>query len=215
LYIYVMFSSSIIRRRRVSQGGRHDETDHFPVAFSGGVYGQRSGGNAPEREDRVRGFGGPVVKFTQMNDQFGVLVGGRGGWIINHRVSIGGGGYGLVNNVDARPSAPDSLISLGYGGLEIEIIGNSDQLLHYTFSTLLGAGGISLKGRDDRGQDTGEHDAFFIAEPTANVIVNVTTSFRIGIGAGYRFVVGTNTPGVADHKLSGVTGNLTFKFGKF
>jgi hypothetical protein len=40
------------------------------------------------------GFGGPVVKFTQIKDEFGVLVGGRGGWIINHSFVLGAGGYG-------------------------------------------------------------------------------------------------------------------------
>ena len=30
------------------------------------------------------GYGGPEVRFTQVGDNFGVLVGGKGGWIINH-----------------------------------------------------------------------------------------------------------------------------------
>ena len=28
---------------------------------------------------------GPAIRFTQIDGDFGVLVGGRGGWIINHR----------------------------------------------------------------------------------------------------------------------------------
>jgi hypothetical protein len=161
------------------------------------------------------GFGGPAVKFTQMNKQFGVLVGGRGGWIVNHRVSIGAGGYGLANDVEARPFAPDSMASFGYGGFELEIIGESDRLIHYTFSALLGAGGVSLRARGAEDGSGGETDAFFVAEPTANVILNVTTFFRIGLGAGYRFVVGSDTRGATDGKLRGPTGTLTLMFGKF
>ena len=41
---------------------------------------------------RHGGFGGPVVKFTEIDGQFGVLVGGRGGWIINDSFVIGAGG---------------------------------------------------------------------------------------------------------------------------
>ncbi len=48
------------------------------------------------------GFGGPVVKMTSLNGQDGILVGGRGGWILNHSFIIGGGGYGLANNVRAK-----------------------------------------------------------------------------------------------------------------
>ncbi len=161
------------------------------------------------------GFGGPVVKFTQMNKQFGVLVGGRGGWIINHRVSIGLGGYGLANNVDARPFAPDSLATMGYGGLEIELIGDSDRLIHYTFSTLIGAGGVSLRRSGVHHGDSENSDAFFVAEPTATVILNITAFFRIGLGAGYRFVAGSDTRGITDSRLRGPTGTLAFLFGKF
>ena len=40
---------------------------------------------------------GPAIRFTQIDGDFGVLVGGRGEWIINHRFVLGGGGYGLTN----------------------------------------------------------------------------------------------------------------------
>ncbi|NIN69246.1 MAG: hypothetical protein GTO63_32105, partial [Anaerolineae bacterium] len=49
-----------------------------------------------EGDVRHGGFGGPVVKFTEVNNEFGVLVGGRGGWIINDSFVLGAGGYGLV-----------------------------------------------------------------------------------------------------------------------
>ena len=45
------------------------------------------------------GFGAPVVKMTSMMDEFAVLLGGRGGWILNRTFVLGGGGYGLVNDV--------------------------------------------------------------------------------------------------------------------
>ncbi len=76
------------------------------------------------------GFGGPVVKFSQINNEFGLFVGGRGGWIINHSFAFGGGGYGLVTEISA-PAPSDSLtLGLGYGGLELEYINRSDKLIH-------------------------------------------------------------------------------------
>ncbi len=38
------------------------------------------------------GFGAPVVKFTQIDCKFGLLVVGCGGWIMNHTFIIGGCG---------------------------------------------------------------------------------------------------------------------------
>ncbi len=48
------------------------------------------------------GFGGPAVKVTSINGETAVLIGGCGGWIINHTFVLGGAGYGLVTNVNAK-----------------------------------------------------------------------------------------------------------------
>ena len=90
------------------------------------------------------GFGAPVVKFTQVNGEFGVLVGGRGGWIINHVFVLGGGGYGLVNDIWVRGFVPEPRLQFGYGGIELEGIIASNSLVHFTVVGLVGGGGVSV-----------------------------------------------------------------------
>ncbi len=161
------------------------------------------------------GFGGPVIKFTQVNNQFGLLVGGRGGWIINHVVAIGGGGYGLTNVVNAPSSAGEELrIRMGYGGFEVTTILNSEKLIHFTVNALFGAGSCYYS---KRGSDIEEYeqDGFFIVEPAFNLILNVAPLFRIGAGIGYRYVAGLEMTGLTGSDLSGFSGVLTFKFGHF
>jgi len=166
------------------------------------------------------GFGGPVVKFSQINDELGVFVGGRGGWIINHSFAFGGGGYGLITEILA-PAPADSLsLGLGYGGLELEYINKSDKLLHFTIQTLIGAGGISCSKGDenDDGDDDDEnrsYEAFFIVEPAFNLIVNVSPRFRIGFGVSYRFVSNFANNVFNESEIGGLSGVLTFKFGRF
>jgi hypothetical protein len=163
------------------------------------------------------GFGAPAVRFTQINDQFGVLVGGRGGWIINHTFVIGGGGYGLANKVEAN--APDSVITFGYGGGELEWIINSDDLLHFTVYALVGAGGITIQEDfwDNGGNNGGDHhgDGLFVGDLTANLELNIATWFRVNFGAGYRLVSGVEIPGYSNSDFGGPSGHLTLKFGKF
>ncbi|KPK81198.1 MAG: hypothetical protein AMS25_07250 [Gemmatimonas sp. SM23_52] len=65
------------------------------------------------------GFGGPVVKFSEVDGDFAVFVGARGGWIINHMFVLGAGGYGLVNEIDIGFPGPRD-IEFGYGGVELE-----------------------------------------------------------------------------------------------
>ena len=167
------------------------------------------------------GFGGPVVKFTELADQFAVFVGGRGGWIINHCFIIGGGGYGLVNeDVEIHPSVMDSdpecVLEMGYGGLELEYVHRSKRVVHGSIMVLIGGGSAGY--HDWYWDSTIDSDAFFIAEPTLNFELNVSRPFRIAFGGGYRFVSGfelPELPEIDDSDLGGITGTLTFKFGSF
>ena len=58
-------------------------------------------------------------------------------------------------------------------------------------------------------------DVFVVAEPGLNVELNVAAPFRIGAGAGYRFVAGTSLPVVESSALNGFVATLTLKFGRF
>lgn len=180
------------------------------------------------------GFGGPVVKMTRINGADALLVGARGGWIINHTFVIGLGGYGLVT--DIVPKTPglfgtDRLL-LGYGGLELEFIMASDEVVHVTFPVLIGAGAVGYRSAifdDDWGLNLHlsfdqRYDTFFVIEPAVNVELNVASFFRIAAGVSYRHVTGVNAPVDAfgtprplttNADLRGVSGMLVFKFGSF
>ena len=164
------------------------------------------------------GFGAPVVKFTSINGDFAILVGGRGGWIINHTFVIGGGGYGLVSDIDpdfttliGRPGK----LNFGYGGFEMEYINNSHEVVHFTLYSLLGAGSVSLRDKDFDFTVDFESDEFFVGELAGNIEVNITSFFRLNAGLGYRFVSGVDYADLEDSVLGGVYGQLTFKFGSF
>jgi len=178
------------------------------------------------------GFGAPVIKYTQIKDEPAVLVGGRGGWIINHSFIIGGGGYGLVNNIEANrplvyiPELPpreyQPYINFGYGGLELEYIILSDNVTHFSVYTLIGAGGINYRNRlwddwDFENQDAWNYgsDAFFVVEPAVNVEINIISFFRINTGVSYRFISGVNFYNLQNSDFAGLSAQLSLKFGKF
>ncbi len=163
------------------------------------------------------GFGGPEVKIGPMLGTTGVFVGGRGGWIINHTYVIGGGGYGLANDVrvkDITINGQPAYLGFGYGGLFLEVIGNSDKLIHYTIGLMIAGGGVEYR---DSLYDWNDHnwDAVFVLEPAVSVEMNITSFFRLGLGASYRFVSGVNTYGLTNKELSNATGTIILKFGTF
>ena len=163
------------------------------------------------------GFGGPVLKFTEIDDQFGLLVGFRGGWIVDHTFVLGAGLYGLANTGSFDRTGSGGFrnrLFMGYGGLEMEWVISSDRIVHISLQGLVGAGGVGFE--DEVGCCTDETaDAFFIAEPGANVILNVHKVFRIGFGGSYRFVHDVDLAGLTDESLRGWAGILIFKFGSF
>jgi len=171
------------------------------------------------------GYGSPSFKFSRLGDKFAVLVGGHGGWLINHSFLIGGGGYGLVNSITASQTAQtyfgtgsDLKTQFGYGGLFLEYLGNPNALVHYSVSTLIGAGSVHYGYWNDFDQPYGEPSrgsAFFVLEPSVGAELNVTRFFRINPGVSYRLVRGSDLPGISDADMSDLSVYLSFKFGKF
>jgi hypothetical protein len=169
------------------------------------------------------GFGAPVVKVTTIKDQSAVMIGGRGGWIINHSLVLGGGAYGVVNEVDAPEGAlPEQGpldIEFGYGGFEMEYIVRPESLMHFGTYILIG-GGATNYVKDvgpvtESNEQVGETDFLFVLEPAVNGELNVTTWFRLNAGVSYRVVAGVNQVGLKNSDFSGVAASLTLKFGKF
>jgi hypothetical protein len=184
-----------------------------------------------DEELRSGGYGGIELRATNANEEIGVLVGGRGGWIINSMFSIGGGGYGLVSNhaIDNYFSKDDPnygksvYFRAGYGGVFLEYINSSNDLIHFTVNALIGGGGASyttsvsemIHNDEARSHNTFENSSFFVFEPGVTADINVTRFMRIGLGVNYRIVSGLELSHSGDGDFTGLSGNIIFKFGKF
>lgn len=183
-------------------------------------------GQEREAETLIRGdvdnggFGAPVLKFADLDNRFGMIVGFRGGWIIDHSFVLGAGVYGLANpehfgELTPEPFARNSRMYMGYGGLELEWIIASDRVVHLTFQSLVGAGGVGYEWDGYSCCDDLNSDAFFILEPGANLVLNVHRIFRIGLGGSYRFVRDVHLEGLGNETLEGAAGVVTLQFGSF
>ncbi|MCD4736961.1 MAG: hypothetical protein K8R53_13030 [Bacteroidales bacterium] len=179
------------------------------------------------------GYGAPELRLTTINNETSLMMGGRGGWIIGHSFVIGGGGCGLVTNnifeyterIEGMDSTRNYNIDMGYGGLLLEYIAFPKSAVHIAVPVLIGAGGANLSYEiyninDPQWNDWNkweyvESSAFFFVEPGLEVEFNMTKFFRLNMGASYRFVEGTDLKRLSDDDLTGMSFNLTLKFGKF
>jgi hypothetical protein len=170
------------------------------------------------------GYGGPVVRYGRIAGQDAVLVGGRGGWLINHRLLVGLGGIGQAGN----PAAPERIVdrynreldfSLGYGGFFTEYIVAPHRLIHGTVGVLVGAGGINLHHRqhhfDERRDGPFRNLTFFVVEPEIGLELNVVQFFRINLHGAYRVATGVSGIGFENSDFRGPSAGLNLKFGVF
>jgi len=204
----------------------------FPFGASAQSAGAQSpAGQGPMILERVTsGFlVAPEVKVTRFDRRTSELVGGYAGWLADQTFLIGGGGYWMANRSHDR--------ELAYGGLVLGIMGRSNGAFGFGVKGLLGGGRATrvetVNIFDDRDiriltpQPSGRipvpilppvptptnvrvRDEFFVAEPEANLIVNLGKRFHLTAGAGYRFA---GRERGSSKGISGATGNIALQIG--
>ena len=167
------------------------------------------------------GFGGPIMSYTTIAGKFAHSMGGGGGVLVNNRFFFGGFGTGVTNRIRSEADIYDGYdINFGYGGLWTGYNFLPQKPLHPTVSLLSGWGNIDIEDsyvNDIMNDDLiYVNDQVFVLTPTVEVELNITTFFKIGIGANYRLVFGVDDLiGYDNSDFSGPSGFLSFKFGGF
>lgn len=160
---------------------------------------------------RTGGFGGPAFKTSQIDGEQTFELGGIGGATFTtekHSIMIGGGGFGLVNELEW---STDEKLEMGYGGLIFGYTYSPESLIHVDSQLLLGAGGVSVVNTaTSSDSDVG---SFLLAELTALLEVNVTEFLEVGIGGSYRMLSDPNVVGLSASDLSTPSFVISFQFG--
>ena len=176
---------------------------------------------AAEKPSESGAYGGPVLKVTQINDVFGLIVGGRAGWIYKHKYAIGGGFYGLLRDIEVEvPDSPEREFEFAYSGLELEYIVAPSRDVHLSAQTLIGFGGLTDRYQrvyyfvDDYSRYGGPDDSFFIVQPGLNIVWNMKTYLQIYFGGSYRYIRGVEIEGLHNSDLNGYSVVVTFRFGR-
>lgn len=159
---------------------------------------------------RVGGFGGPVFRTSQIKGDQTFEIGGMGGATFTtgkHSVMIGGGGYGLVNELDW---GTNEKLEMGYGGFIFGYTYDPEALIHVDTHVLLGAGGVQSIDTDNSETDNG---TFLISEIASQVEINLTEFMEVGLGASYRLTTDPSMAGINSNDLSKPSVYISFQFG--
>ncbi|MBU1100573.1 MAG: hypothetical protein KKA84_09230 [Bacteroidetes bacterium] len=171
-------------------------------------------------------YGASVLKLAEINNQSSLLMGVQAGYIMNHSFIIGLVMNGLVSNLGIEPQTGDVLsdnkdyLHLMYGGVELGYVILPMEQFHLVLSSLIGFGKIGYNNSVDDGNNDnfmGSHNgvSFFLVEPTVSVEANITSFFKVKAGVNYRFSTGVEYRDLRNEDVSGLSGELNFKFGSF
>jgi hypothetical protein len=174
----------------------------------------------------VGGYGGLSVLGTSIYKSGGLLVGGEGAILLDHRLAIGLAGFGLASEVKGPDltNGEESILGFGYGGAVFRYhLVSKRSPVTASLGTLIGAGGLTLIEKSTSDEFDPEYDysedaeanAFFVAEPSVQANLHLTRWMRLGVSGGYRFVRGPTLRGVSDEDLEGVTAGGHLQFGWF
>ena len=170
-------------------------------------------------------------KFTTINGDYANMVEFYGGWYLDHRFLLGIGGAATTNYIPVLPAHsvnPNARMSYEFiqAGLMTEYVIASDRAVHVAFQVFAGGGATMQyerpEWRDEHWDDWDnisdydhDEDFFYVVEPGVKVEVTVFRWLRFCPGVSYRMAYESDSNGLSDDALSGMSVNTTLKIGKF
>lgn len=157
-------------------------------------------------------YGGTGVRFTKVNDQFGVMTGGRGSAIFNNRYTFGGAGWGMPKGVAIKGHENGLLefFKFGYGGLEFGYLFFEGEKVRFG-SNLLIACGVGFQETIPKSR--GEVNMFPVYEPSLYSQITLGKLLRLDLGVTYRFITGSKFTFIDNRQLSGPSVYIAFLVG--
>jgi hypothetical protein len=193
--------------------GMSQESDDYKTLFGSG-------------KDSFGGYLGLDFRYTKINEQDVLMIGGELNALFNHSFALGFKGFGMVSPVKSSNSSnlgEQLYFGMGYGGVNIEPILFYNSAIHLSIPILIGGGGIAEYSQnyyhyhdqiyfDDYNY---EYDYFFVLEPGINLEINLLKFMRLSTGASYRITSDMELSGMNGTNLNGLNFDLSLKFGWF
>lgn len=148
-------------------------------------------------------FGGVGLLFTNVNDQFTLMNGGRGSATFNNRFTFGGGGWGMPKGIELESSEEGiyEFFKMGYGGLEFGYILYPGKKIKFGTNLLLGCG-AGFKETVPKSKN-GDFKMFPVLEPSIYSQISLGKLMRLDLGLTYRYVSTVDFSYISNKNISG------------
>ncbi len=157
-------------------------------------------------------FVAPTFTTSSFDGSLAYSPGIRGGIFLNRRVAVGVAANAVGNDDSYYRDTPVRNVGT-YGGLLLQYVVQSNNLLHATLESTLGSGRWCVEISDETDGCVGRN--FLVFEPVANLELNVAKHVRVATGVGYRFAVAGSGPGPDSDGMSSLIARTSLIFGSF
>ncbi len=166
------------------------------------------------RDAKVGVYIAPLFKLAGINRLPGLMLGADFGVLIGERFVIGAAASALVTPLPAQRNDGRTFnLRTQYAGITLGVAVVRVKFFSLNLGTLVGGGRACLN--DERLDRCVNRAAMFIAEPELGLSFAVTKVLRVVLSGGYRVAVAQAWSGPRDRLLSGLTGTLALRLGKF
>ncbi len=156
------------------------------------------------------GFGGPILRVSEINGKTESIAGIRGAWLINHHYYVGGAVYTSFDELESTQ------LNFNYGGLWLGMKFDPSKLIHYSADLLIGAGELREDhSSSNRNYNDDRKDSLFVVEPSINMNINLSKFTELELSLSYRLVNGSDQTTLNNTDLSGASFTLSMMFGIF
>ena len=164
------------------------------------------------------GYGAASAEFTQLGDgEMGFFLGGGGGLVLNGQFLVGADLSILANDIEYRTGdGDDRFIEFTKANLNFSWVLWPEVIVHPALTLSGGMGWLRLRNPNKAIDETDpDADTVFQAQPMVHLVLNLTSSTRVAVSGGYRWVGGVNTEGFRDQDAEGAFTTISFVFGAF
>ena len=166
------------------------------------------------RDSKVGAYIAPNFKLTGFGRSPGLMLGADFAVIVNERFMFGAAGHALATPLPAQRSDDRTFhMRTQYAGVTLAVALLQVRFFSLQIGALIGGGRVCLN--DERLDRCVNRAAMFVAEPELGLSFALTRVLRLVLSGGYRFAVAQPWSGPSDRILSGLTGTLGVRLGKF
>lgn len=167
---------------------------------------------------KFSGYGGPMLSFSQIDDEFVYYRGSEGALLIDKKFVLGG--YSVQLGTDIRPknliSGNNYITQISHGGVLLGYILNPLSVLHINTSLKAGYGVASVEQEFNDYKNVIDEATLLVLMPAIDVQVNATKWMRFSVGVNYQQYFGANQMEYYDNqKFSRPGVQLRMVFGWF